>query len=205
MLLLQARAEFAESKTVALRAYEADPFLEEASDILMRLVQASLDLEELDEARRWAAEGSRRFPGVVDFAASELMFTTTAPPTAGDAKRAWALADRVVALSPPTRLQEVIPMAHMQVAIVLGRADLADSARSVIKRTREEAGQEARVFSACEEAAAWLAIGETEESLEALGVFLDANPQEKTYIASDSWFEALWNDPRFKELVSTPG
>ena len=205
MLLHQARAEFAEAKTAAQRAYEADPFLEEASEVLMRLVQASLDLEELEEARRWAAEGGRRFPDMVDFAASELTILTTAPPEAGHVKRAWTLADRIVALSPPTRLYENIPMAHMQVAIVVGRAGLADSARSVIERTRAEAGQEARVLSACEEAAAWLAIGETDESLEALGVYVDANPQEKTYLASDTWFETLWDDPRFQKLVSTPG
>ena len=93
----------------------------------------------------------------------------------------------------------------MQVAIVIGRAGLSDSARSVIERTRLQAGEEARVLSAYEEAAAWLAIGETEASLEALGLFLDAYPQERTYLTSDAWFEMLWDDPRFQELVRTPG
>jgi TolB-like protein/tRNA A-37 threonylcarbamoyl transferase component Bud32 len=205
LLLLQARAEFAEAKTAARRAYEADPFLEEASDVLMRLVQASVDLEEYEEARRWAAEGSRRFPGNVDFAASELIFLTQTPPMAGDADRAWALAEKILALTPPTRREEHMPMGRMQVAIVIARAGLADSARSVIERTRNKAGQQARVLSAYEEAAAWLAIGEEDECLEALALHVEANPQERTYVSSDSWFEALWNDPRFQELVSTTG
>ena len=205
MLLHQARAEFAESRTAAQRAYEADPFLEEASDILKGLAQAYLDLGELEEASRWAAEGRRRFPDVVDFVAAELMILTLKRPEASDVNRAWSLADTIIALSPPTRLREATPMARMQVANVIGRAGLADSAQSVIERTRDEAGEEARVLSVYEEAAAWLAIGQSEESLEALGVYLDAYPQERTYLASDTWFEALWADPRFQELVSTPG
>lgn len=56
----------------------------------------------------------------------------------------------------------------------------------MIERTRDEAGQEAPVLSAREEAAAWVSVGEIDESLEALAVFVNA-------------------DPRFQELVSTRG
>lgn len=205
MLLHQARAEFTEASTAAQRAYEADPFLEGASDILQRLTQAALDSGELEEASRWAAEGRRRFPDMVDFPAAELAILTVAPLEPGDVERAWALTDSVIALSPPTRLGEHISMARFQVAIVVGRAGLADSARTLIQSTRSDAGEEARALTAYEEAAAWAAIGQSDECLEALRIYLDANPQEKSYLAADAWFEALWDDPRFQQLVSAPG
>jgi serine/threonine-protein kinase len=49
-------------KLAALRSYEADPFLENANLTVLRLFNASLDLEDEVEARKWCEEGQRRFP-----------------------------------------------------------------------------------------------------------------------------------------------
>jgi tetratricopeptide (TPR) repeat protein len=200
-LLLLARQEFAEAKIAAENAYEADPFLGKAEEILSRLQQAALDAGEYEEARRWALEGRRRFPDVADFVAAELMLLTLLPAERGDSDRAWALADTIVGLSPPHSAARHGTMAKMQVVMVLGRAGFADSARAVLERTRDEAGDRGSI--AYEEAAAWLAIGDEERCLEALRIHVDAYPEDRAYLSSDTWFEALWEDPRFQELVST--
>ena len=200
-LLQFARQEFAEAKVAAENAYEADPFLEEAEEILSRLQQATLDAGEYEEARRWAREGRRRFPDVVDFVAAELILLTLLPPEPMDGERAWALADTIVAHSPPHLATRHDRMAKMQVVMVLGRGGLADSARAVLVRTRAAADDPEAI--AYEEAAAWLAIGDEEQSLSALRTHLTAYPEDRTYLTSDTWFEALWDDPRFQELVGT--
>ncbi len=92
----------------------------------------------------------------------------------------------------------------MQVAAVLARAALTDSAKRVIQRTRSQAPEDPKQWIAYDEAHAWLLLGERDEALRVLGMYLEATPQDKAYIAEDSWFEALRDDPRFQELVS-PG
>ena len=96
---------------------------------------------------------------------------------------------------------------QMQVAAVLARAGLKDSAEAVVRRALlyVPADHPAAGSLAYYEAAAWLKIGDVERSLEALGRFLDASPQRRAYISDDWFFSDLWDDPRFRALVSDEG
>jgi hypothetical protein len=75
----------------------------------------------------------------------------------------------------------------------------------VIQRTRSEAPSDPEAWIPYDEAHAWLLLGERDEALRALGLYLDASPQEKSYIAEDPWFRDLRDDPRFAELVGPGG
>ena len=93
----------------------------------------------------------------------------------------------------------------MLVAMVLARAGSQDSSRAVIEHARAAAPvDDPRAPAlAYNEAAAWLALGEREEALRALEVYLTAYPQRKSYIATDSWFRALHDHPSFQKLVGS--
>ena len=75
----------------------------------------------------------------------------------------------------------------------------------MIQRTRSQAPEDPEGWIAYDEAHAWVLLGKWDEALRALGVYLEGSPQDKDYIARDSWFEALRDDPRFKELVRPDG
>ena len=93
----------------------------------------------------------------------------------------------------------------MQVAAVLARAGAEDSAKAVIQRTRSQAPEDPEQYVAYDEAHAWLHLGERDEALRALGMYLEASPQDKSYIAGDPWFQDLRDDPRFKQLTGPGG
>ncbi len=125
--MLMAQSRTAEAKLAALRAYEADPYLANAERTIWRLFQASLDLEDGPEARRWCAEGQRRFPGYYRFTECRLwLFALKDQPP--DVERAWRLYHSYLELTPPNSRLLNQHYGRMLVAIALARAGLRDSA-----------------------------------------------------------------------------
>ncbi len=175
--------------------------MEDAQAILFRLANISLELEDYEDAVKWAAEGRRRFPKVVDFPAAELTQLTSHGGPEPDVGRAWELLDELKALMPPQRAEYFVPLAKVQVAAVLARAALPDSAKAVIEQARTGASPEVIAFLAYDEAHAWLLLDERDKALNALALHLENEPQDRAYIAEDPWFQKLSDDPRFKALV----
>ncbi|UCC48956.1 MAG: protein kinase, partial [Gemmatimonadota bacterium] len=202
-LLHLGKGDFAEAKLAALRAYEEDEFLEDANDIILRLCNISLDLGEYEDALYWALEGEHRFPDRVDFRSAELMLFTMSEGPEPDVERAWQLLDEMKALMPAQRSDFFLRSAKLQVAAVLARAGLNDSARALIQQAHAGASDKALAWLAYDEANTWLLLGDSDRALEALTLFLEHEPQNKAYVAEDPWFRELRDDPRFKELVGT--
>jgi serine/threonine-protein kinase len=201
-LLQEAKGEFGEAKQAAKRAYEEDAFLAEAQAIVFRLSNTSLELEEFEDAIHWAKEGRRRFPNAVDFVSLELAIMTHG--TEPNVPLAWELVRTGERLTSPQHRALFGSILKMQVAAVLARGGLKDSAKAVIRRTRSQAPSDPEQYVAYDEAHAWLLLGERDQALRALGLYLEASPQEKSYIAEDPWFRDLRGDPRFTRLTG-PG
>jgi hypothetical protein len=85
----------------------------------------------------------------------------------------------------------------MQVAKVLARAGMRDSARAVITLAR---GASTPDWLSYDEAHARLLLGERDHALHLLGISLRSSP-DTAYLARDWWFDGLHDDPRFKALV----
>ncbi len=118
-----------------------------------------------------------------------------------DAGLAWQLADQHLQLLPPHRRTQYRGPVLMQVAAVLARAQLPDSARAVIDRAREEDGGQ-NPETLIQEANARLRLGETDAALSLLGAYLRAKPAEHQKIASDWWWESLYDHPDFQALIA---
>jgi predicted Zn-dependent protease len=88
----------------------------------------------------------------------------------------------------------------MQVAAVLARAGLDDSARAVIRRARATAPEEDPWIDYYA-ANARLQLDETEEAIGLLARFLDAVPARKSYVAKDWWWKSLREHPEFLAIV----
>jgi serine/threonine-protein kinase len=202
-LLQEAKGEFGEAKQAAMRAYEEDAFLAEAKNILIRLSNTALELNQFDEVVLWAEQGRQRFPDAVDFPAVEL--GSLSHGGSPDVRQAWELVEEIERLTSPQHRALYGSIVRMQVAAVLARAGAEDSAKAVIQRTRSQAPEDPEQYIAYDEAHAWLHLGERDEALRALGMYLEAKPQDKSYIPQDPWFQELRDDPRFKQLTGPGG
>jgi TolB-like protein len=197
------RGGFAEATHAAEMALEADAFLLEAPDVTMRLFEVNMESRELEQAERWCVEGRRRFPDNLNFALCRFMVLTSWPGRA-DTAYARALVDSMRAEAPRETWDDGYrPWALLQTAKVVALSGAPDSARALIPEAR---GPEPQAWLSYDEAHLRLILGERDEALNLLELYLeDQAPARKAYLRRDWWFEALWDDPRFLELTEAPG
>jgi eukaryotic-like serine/threonine-protein kinase len=200
--LLMRKSETAEGKLAALRAYEADPYLNEAPTILWRLFSSSLDLEDGVEATRWCDEAYRRFPGDPRFLECQISLLAL-PGQKPDVSKAWQLLEQNVKLYPPNQREFRRRRGQLLVAMALVRAGLPDSARSVALRSRSDATVDPTRELVYIEALLRNMLGDRDEALRLISVYLATNPQERPSMANDDtwWWRGLREDPRYRRLV----
>jgi len=200
--LLMRKSETAEGKLAALRAYEADPYLNEAPTILWRLFSSSLDLEDGVEATRWCDEAYRRFPGDPRFLECQISLLAL-PGQKPDVSKAWQLLEQNVKLYPPNQREFRQRRGQLLVAMALVRAGLPDSARNVALRSRSDATVDPTRELVYIEALLRNMLGDRDEALRLISVYLATNPQERPSMANDDtwWWRGLREDPRYRRLV----
>jgi serine/threonine-protein kinase len=184
----------------AQRGYEEDAYLENADDLLNRMFWGSLDLENFGQARRWCDEGSRRFPRDWRFVSCRLWLMAT-PAVEANAAEAWQLRARLDSLTQNPFLRT---QADYLVGGVVGRAGLADSARALFLKAREqvrpEFDPELELISV--EAYLRTLINDLDESIELLKRVGAANPEHDFRESAGTWWwRAIRNHPRFNEVV----
>jgi tetratricopeptide (TPR) repeat protein len=178
--------------------------LTDAPAILYRLFSSSLDLQDGVEANHWCEEGQQRFPTDPSFLECQLLVLAL-PGQKPDIEKAWQILDQAVKIYPPTERDFRRREDQLFVAMALVRAGLPDSARAVALRARADAtvdpGRELLYF----EAMLRNMLGDKDEALRLVGVYLAANPQDRASMAKDEtwWWDGLRDDPRFKSLVGS--
>jgi TolB-like protein len=200
--MLMGQSRTAEAKLAAQRSYEADPYLTSARQTVWRLFQASLDLEDAVEAQHWCEEGGRRFPDYDRFTECQLWLFALKD-TKPDVPRAWQLLEDYVKLEPPNARPFKRLYGQMLVAMALARADLKDSARAVAVRSRADASIDQTRDLAQLEAVVRVLVGDRDEAVRQLSVYLAANPQMREGMAHDDtwWWRDLRSDPKFQSLI----
>jgi TolB-like protein len=190
-----------EAKLAARRAYESDAYLANAADIIWRLYTASFELEQFVDAEQWCDEGQRRFPTNARYTQCRVWLLVSRA-KAPDVNEAWRLVGELEKLTPREQWAYDQHIYHTLVAGVLARAGLADSAKRVLSRARATPETDPRREIVSLEAFVQLLLGDRDEALRLLKVYLTANPGHRM---GDMgwWWRDLENDPRFRELVST--
>lgn len=188
----------------ARTAYQEDAYLDVADSILWRLYSLSFDLRQLGQARRWCEEGSQRFPNNQRFAICQLRLMTTAA-TEPDVDRAWRLVARLDSLATGAEAEWQALNGRLLAGAVVGRAGLADSARSVLLRTRDQATHEVDPQQELlwREAYARTVIGDYDEAIDLLLRYKAANPSHEFDPGDDLgwWWNDLRDYSRFEELA----
>jgi serine/threonine-protein kinase len=188
----------------AERAYEADAFLRYQNNNLYQLFQTHYDLEQFPNAQRWCDEGGRRFPAERRFVMCQLMMLIT-PWAKPDPAKAWTLAQRADSLAGETDRELARRAARMFVAGALGRAGLADSARTVLMASR--AGQELDPEQelAVREAVIRVLLGDHDEAVSLLKRYVVANPTHTFDLSRDLhwWWRPLRDYPGFRAVAGS--
>lgn len=175
--LLLAKGEVPEAKLQGTRAYEADPFLENANLTIWRIFTAAWNLQDDIEAKRYCEEGQNRFPNDYRFKQCQLWLFSLSNQTL-DLDRAWQLVDEFADLSPPQVSEVNRKRGQVFVAMAMARGPQAlhDSARSVLVRARAtpeiDPTREVALFESI--ARTWL--GDIDEAIRQLSVYFAANP-----------------------------
>lgn len=199
----QTGAPETDAKIAAQRAYEADAYLRNADAVLARLWLSSYDLGSFPDAEHWCNEGHRRFPAEPNFVECQiwLMSIRGAKP---DIRKAWALADTMVALAPHERADFMRLNANMAVAAALARAGLADSARRVAQRAGGDSQTDPTRDLTVMHAFVFTLLGEKNEAVNALKMYIAANPDRRSSLAQAGWwFGPLQSDSNFQAVVGT--
>jgi serine/threonine-protein kinase len=201
--LLINKAETAEAKMAAARAYRADAYLRNADVILWRLYTTSYDLENLPEAGHWCSELGRRFPDDDRFVECQL-WQMTMHDAEIDVDRAWGLEKALIATRPGQEVEFSRRWSGMGVAAVLARAGLPDSARAVAYRSRGDASVDPTRDLVYVEAFVRTLLGDREEAIDLLAEFMAATsgaPSDIDYW----WFNDLREEPGYQALLGVAG
>jgi TolB-like protein/DNA-binding SARP family transcriptional activator len=141
---LRLQGRHPEADVSARRALETDEFLADSDLIMERLYRSALLVGRFDEAWKWCGEGRMRFPTNWRFVECELTLLGYGRGTPEEVQRAWALRRELEQLDPSTNARAssraYSPVFRdMDVALVLARAGMRDSARAVVARARRAA------------------------------------------------------------------
>ncbi|MEO7964050.1 MAG: protein kinase, partial [Gemmatimonadaceae bacterium] len=98
--LRMAKSRTSEGKLAALKAYETDPYLTDVNRTLWRLVQASLDLGDEADARKYCDVGARRFSEDFRFTECKLWLLTLKMQTKPTPTAIWSAYDAFIKASP---------------------------------------------------------------------------------------------------------
>jgi len=193
----------------ALRAYQTDAFLSNAETILNRLYWTSSDTDNFAEARKWCAEGNRRFPANYLFTFCKLWALLT-PDAQPDIPLAWSLAAQVESLAPPVVRPFQSRKAQMIVGGVIGRAGkaaggqsaLLDSADRVLVRARADRTIDLEGELPGFEAVMRTQMGDLERGLEMLKQYVSTHPDHFFLVGGNIhwWWRPLQALPGFQQL-----
>lgn len=208
--LLMNTGETAQAKIAAQRSYDVDPWLTNANLTLLRLFQASLDLQDEQQARTYCDAGTERFP--TDYRFVECRVWLYALPTSDAAARAaamddaWAQCDAVTELSPIAVKDYNRKACEMVLAMGLVQADLPDSARAVARRARAGTDVDPIRDLAYLESIVLTLLGDYDGAVERLATYIAANPGSAASFARDRtwWLEDLRGFPAYERLVASP-
>jgi serine/threonine-protein kinase len=191
----------AEASVAARQALQADPWLDQASQLLARIFWSSVDAGRTPEALRACMDGRRRFSENPNFLDCRLALAARLEQGDSVVRLAWSEAARAEALDSLGRFAVVKPTRRLWVAAVLARSGLGDSAAAVAAAAVRDVPPPMRVHYLMWEAYVAHLRGDDAAALALLDRFVQARPDQRGFLAGNALFASLRPDPRFQQLV----
>jgi TolB-like protein len=191
------------ARIAALKAFEADAFLENADVIMWRIVAAAYDVGRFAEVDEWCREGRRRFARDLRFVQCRLL-TLAMAEAMPDAHGARSLADSLVLVTPPEQaFVDPQRLGRVLLAAALARAGERDSARSLLMAVGPEFERSTNADLGLYVIRAWMLLGDMTEALNTLKAHLARSPQNSCGDLPEWWSRDLPAE-RLKEICD-PG
>lgn len=194
--------QYAEARRTAVRAVESDAFLTGDMTNLWHVFLVSFDAEDHPAARTWCDEigelQAQQYPHLAHHEYCELYLLNSSPLVDPDVDRAWAMAEAIVAKSDEAGRDVYRGYTALQVAKVIVRAGMADSARAVARRSAPDPLPD---WAPYDLAHVHLLLGDDDRALDVLEQWFEWNPVRAKRMARDWWFRRLHGHPRFEKLL----
>jgi tetratricopeptide (TPR) repeat protein len=205
-VLYSEKPDIVGANLAARRALEADEFSRSASEVLLRLYATSYDLENMRDALQYCDQGRRRFPNNPAFRECRLWLLSAPLPQAPTPQpdEAWQALDEYLARVPPQFREFETLKGNILVAGALARAQLTDSARAVLSRSRSTPAVDPEMELLGLEALVRLHhLREPEQAVILLRTYLTSNPshREGWQWTAHWWWRPLQANPEFRALV----
>jgi hypothetical protein len=205
-VLYSEEPDLTNAKLSAQAAYTADEFLRNADAVLLRLYATSYDLEQYRDASLRCDEGRLRFPDNPGFYECQLWLLAAPHPQAPDPDpaEAWDILDRYLELVPPQRRAYEELKGRMLVAGTLARAQMPDSARTVLAGARSNTAIDPDMELFGVEAMIRLHnLDDRDGAMSLLQTYLTTNPEHLKgwQWSAHWWWRPLQSDPEFRRLV----
>ncbi|MEJ2215354.1 MAG: BTAD domain-containing putative transcriptional regulator [Gemmatimonadota bacterium] len=179
----------------AERAVKADVFRQHRPAYLWHEFMAFLNLEAFRRSVDVCDELTQSRHASAYKAYCNLYLMSGMPGARLDVDSAWQLAEHL-------RPREY---GDMFVAKVLARAGLRDSAQHVLHRDLAQPTDSILRFTAYDAAHAWLLLGDRDEAIHYLRIYVRLKPAAIQSLPRDWLFRPLWSDPEFQQLAGERG
>lgn len=194
----QARGDFAGANLAARRAHQADPYLENGLETVVRLFTTSLEVGDVAGARRWCDELGRRSPGswLPRYCALEQLAWDPPPDLDAESVHRLIRGPSGAAALPDQMLVDL----EMIGAVVLARTDLPGAKELVEQARGRVAAPTSRQVSL--EAWARLAMGEAEAAVDLLREAATSNPRLAQSVLQSRRFQPLRASGALQSLLA---
>ncbi|MGD8279033.1 MAG: BTAD domain-containing putative transcriptional regulator, partial [Gemmatimonadota bacterium] len=180
------RGDFEMAEETARKALSLDAFLENRNEIQNRVFLSAFHAFLDNRAKATCQEIYETQQGHWTAAQCVLNLMAWSNVEKPDPKKAWRELEANLLRDPPMLAEYQRPQLEMMLAAVLAKAGLPDSAEHVIARAAEAGGGDPELLYY--EAAARIALGQTDSAGALLRTYLDGDPPSRMHVADYRWF-----------------
>jgi TolB-like protein/tetratricopeptide (TPR) repeat protein len=203
--VLRQQGDMAGAVDAVRQAAGADAYLDEVPESVTRLVFAYLYANRPDSAALVCREWRQRIPRESSLHACELVVLGWSARSMADADRAWVITRDIEGTGVWPLVRGMSPAARYYVAAILARAGRGDSAKSVMRTTRQRLRAAGEPDAALmNEAYALVLLDARDSAVATLQHAVRADTADRARIARSPWFAPLHGDRRYRELVRAP-
>jgi DNA-binding SARP family transcriptional activator/TolB-like protein len=184
--LYETLGRFADARRAAQRALDADAYLEDAEQIVVRLFAASFEMNDDEAAGHWCDETKRRFPGKWVTANCDLILLGWGGNQNPDARKALYLLETFGEADHPTMRDFVRPRLAMLAAVTVARSGDMVRATSMLEEARKAGARDPQMLY--HEAAFWYRAGDERHAAALMRRYLAQNPKARPRLENGRMF-----------------